>query len=263
MLNTNKHPNHLSNHIMNKRTFNSNPKPLMGMGSVLTLCLCLFLGLPELLLEGKTNQVTENKYEFSFYYLKYSGGGDWYEGKVGAKNLMGFINKQTNKNKYVLKCNPEPDHVSLGDSILFDLPFIYMTGHGNVVFNANERKRLKQYLLQGGFLYANDDYGLDKPFTREIKAVFPDKKWTKIPNNHALFKMFYEFPKGSPKIHKHDGGPPETYALYHEGRIIILYSKNTDIGDGWAPYQVHKDPEKLRTAALQFGINIILFALSQ
>ena len=198
-------------------------------------------------------------YEFEFYYLKYEGGGDWYEGKVGAQNLMRFINEH----KDVLRCKPLPESVSIGDSIFSYQPFIYLTGHGNISFDSSERRKLKQYLLKDGFLYANDDYGMDESFQREIKALFPNKKWVIIPNNHLLFRIYYTFSKGAPKIHKHDGGPPEVYGLFHEGRIIVLYTKNTDIGDGWAPYQVHKDPEHLRKAALQLGMNIILFSLTQ
>ena len=200
----------------------------------------------------------EKGFDFTFYYLKYSGGGDWYEGKVGAQNLMNFINS-----KKALHCNPFPKMITLKDSTLFEIPFLYLTGHGNISFDNTEKKNLKKYLENGGFLYVNDDYGIDLFFKKEIKNIYKNKKWITIPNDHLIFNLYYTFPKGAPKIHKHDGGEAETYGMFHEGRMIIFYTKNTDIGDGWASYQLHKNPLEKREAALKFGMNIILFSLTQ
>ncbi|HMB00374.1 MAG TPA: DUF4159 domain-containing protein [Spirochaetota bacterium] len=202
-----------------------------------------------------TLQAQEN---FTFAVLKYQGGGDWYEGKVGVKNLMRFLKTNTDINANLL-----PEVIEPSDSTLQLYPFIYMTGHGNIAFSPTEVNYLRTYLTTGGFLYANDDYGMDKSFRREIKKIFPEKKLVKLPKSHPLFSIYYHFPDGTPKIHKHDGGPGITYALYYNGRIVILYTYNTDIGDGWAPYQVHKDRRALRLKALKFGLNIIIYAMTQ
>ena len=197
------------------------------------------------------------KYDFEFAVLQYRGGGDWYEGLVGVKELMAFIQEHTD-----LRPKPAPVVVELGDSDLDRFPFLYLTGHGQISFTPNEIKYLRNYLINGGFLYANDDYGLDRSFRKNIKFIFPDKELTLLPNSHSLFKIFFQFPDGTPKIHEHDGSPPQTYAIYHNGRIVVLYTYEADIGDGWAPFQVHKDPPQIRESALKFGANIILYAIN-
>jgi len=205
-----------------------------------------------------TTEETLAKPDFIFAVLKYSGGGDWYEGITGAQELMIFLENNTQ-----IHTKKRPETVEPGSALLRTYPFIYLTGHGGLVCTSREIAALREYLLAGGFLFINDDYGLD-PFVRKtVREMFPEKEFVTLPNTHELFSIYFKFPNGTPKIHEHDGGPPATYALYYGNRIIILYTFNTDIGDGWAPYQVHKDPENKRTEALRFGVNVILFSMTQ
>lgn len=221
----------------------------------------LFLITNTLVAQNQVATVVQNtesllkEYDFVFAVIKYGGGGDWYEGKVGVIELMKFVNEQDIFRAYPFPVEIEPDAYNI-----FDYPFIYMTGHGEVVFSKNEVNKIKDYLERGGFLYANDDYGMDSSLRREVKKIFPYAEWVKLPLSHEIFSLHFRFPNGVPKIHKHDGGSPEIYAIFLNGKIAVLYTKNTDIGDGWAPYQVHKNPPKIREQALKFGFNIILYS---
>ncbi|MFC1513702.1 DUF4159 domain-containing protein, partial [candidate division KSB1 bacterium] len=141
-------------------------------------------------------------------------------------------------------------------------PYIYMTGHGNVKFTDNEAARLKKYLESGGFLHADDNYGMDEFFRREMKKVFPDNEWVELPFNHEIYHCFFDFDEGIPKIHEHDGGPGHGLALFHKGRMVVFYSLNTDLGDGWEDPDVHNDPENVREAALKMGTNVVIYALT-
>ena len=199
-----------------------------------------------------------DQYDFVFAILKYNGGGDWYEGKVGALELLRFVNKQS-----LILAKSTPDIVEIEGYNFFNYPFIYMTGHSTFELNQREVFRLRKYLIYGGMLFINDDYGLDKFVRKEIKKVFPKRKWVELPYTHAIFNIYFKFSKGAPKIHKHDGGLPLVYAIFQDNKIAILYIKNTDIGDGWAPYQVHKNSENIRRKALEFGFNIILYSMIQ
>ena len=202
---------------------------------------------------------SENEfYDFTFYVWKYQGGGDWYEGKVGVKNLMSFVNKNT-----PVKANPIPEVITLESSSLQNCFFLYATGHGVLTTTDQERRYLKDFLLAGGFLYINDDYGLDPYVRKLLSQLFPEQKLQALPRDHLLFNIFYSFPEGTPKIHKHDGHPPQSLAIFYNQRMVILYTYESDIGDGWAPYQVHKDPEEIRLKALQFGVNIIYYVMTQ
>ena len=208
------------------------------------------------------NQLTsflspETNYDFRFAVVQYKGG-DWYQGKVGVKNLLNFINQYK-----LIKCFPKPLVVTLEDVNLARYPFLYLTGHGQIKLSQTERNQLYLYLLAGGFLYVNDDYGLAESFEKEIAEIFPNQKWQDIPLDHSLFRIYHFFPKGTPKIHEHKGGAPITKVLTYNERIIILYTKNTDIGDGWADYRVHKNNQAVRTQAFKFGMNVILYALLQ
>lgn len=198
------------------------------------------------------------EYDFTFYIWKYQGGGDWYEGKVGSKNLLDFINENT-----LIKANPTAQILTLDSSALLDCFFLYATGHGLITLSDTEKKYLKDFLLSGGFLYLNDDYGLDSSVRKLITKLFPKKNLQELPKDHLLFSIYYSFPEGTPKIHKHDGKPPVSYGVFHNNRMLILYTHESDIGDGWAPYQVHKDPEDIRLKALKFGVNIVYYAMSQ
>ena len=194
---------------------------------------------------------------FTIARVKYGGGGDWYSDPSSLPNLLKFIRENTNigtdKKEVVVK----PD-----DENLFSHPYIYITGHGNIRFTDSEIRNLRSYLLGGGFLHADDNYGMDKSFRREMKRVFPDKEFVEIPFSHRIYSCLFSFQNGLPKIHKHDGGPPRGYALFNEGRMICFYSFDTDLGDGWEDREVHNDPEEKRVEALKMGTNIVFWALT-
>lgn len=191
--------------------------------------------------------------------LHYSGGGDWYNDPEVLPNLANFANSQLN-----VKLSPNEKIIKLTDADLPDFPFIYMTGHGNVKFSQREVDNLKEYLLSGGFLYVDDDYGLDKSFRNEIKRVFPNRELVELPKEHELFSAFYEFPQGTPKIHEHDNKRPQTFAIFDDfGRIMLLYTYESNISDGWADYNTHNNSDQTRANALQFGTNILYNLLAK
>jgi hypothetical protein len=189
--------------------------------------------------------------------LKYSGGGDWYNDPSMIPNLCAEINARTSTTASL-----EQAVVAVSDDELFRYPFIFMTGHGNVSFSDSEALRLRAYLSNGGFLYCDDDYGIDEHFRREMKRVFPDNELVEIPYSHEIYHIFYDFPDGLPKIHKHDEKPPKGYGIFNEGRMVVYYTYETNISDGWADPEVHKDPPEKREAAFRMGINIVLYALT-
>jgi hypothetical protein len=193
-------------------------------------------------------------YSYQLALLKYNGGGDWYANPTALTNLARFANKH-------LKANINPDYatVEVGSSELFNYPFLHMTGHGNVVFNQKERLNLRQYLLAGGFLHIDDNYGMDKFIRPELKKVFPAKNLEPLPANHPIFNQTYRFPKGLPKIHEHDKKPPQGYVFRHKGRIILLYTHECDLSDGWEDAKVHNDAPEIRLKALQMGANILQY----
>ncbi len=195
---------------------------------------------------------------FHLTVIKYEGGGDWYEGKVGVQNLMSFLKTNTS-----LTPEPLPRVIELTDPFLSKEPFLYLTGHGNVSFNAQEIAALRQTLLEGNFLFVDDDFGLDPFIRRELKKVFPEKEWVELGRDHMLFHQYFEFPEGLPKIHEHTGRPPQALALFHRGRMMVLYTFESNIGDGWAPFEVHQDPPEKRLAALKFGVNLILYSMTR
>lgn len=195
--------------------------------------------------------------KFTIARLKYGGGGDWYYGQTQIPNLLKGLRERTN-----IKTANKQEVIQLTDRKLYNYPFIYMTGHGNVAFTDEEVKALRQYLLRGGFLWANDDYGLDKSFRREMKRVFPDKELIEVPFDHPIYHCFYEFPNGLPKIHEHDGKPPKGYGIFHEGRMIVFYDYESDIADGLENPEVHNDPPEKREQALRMAINIVVYALT-
>lgn len=187
--------------------------------------------------------------------LKYNGGGDWYANPTALPNLAAFCNK-------FLKTNFDLAYetVEVGSSDLFNYPFVHMTGHGNVVFSAQEAENLRSYLISGGFLHIDDNYGMD-PYVRvAIKRIFPDIELKEVPFNHEVYHQRYKFPNGLPKIHKHDEKPARGYGIFYEGRLVCYYSQESDLGDGWEDEEVHKDPEDVRIKALQMGANLIQYA---
>jgi len=196
-----------------------------------------------------------SSYDLTIARLKYDGGGDWYNDPDIIPNLAQELNTRT-----TLKVNPQQTTISLDDENLFDYPFIFMTGHGNIDFSDYEVKKLREYLIKGGFLYVDDDYGMDKYFKREIKKVFPGLELEELPFSHPIYNCFYDFPHGIPKIHKHDGKPPKGYGIFYEGRLVVLYTYETNISDGWT--EAHDDPPEKREEAFKMGINIIIYAMT-
>jgi hypothetical protein len=194
---------------------------------------------------------------FTIARLKYSGGGDWYTGRTALPNLLAGLKARAP----VLVLADDEYRVSLLDEELFNYPMLFMTGHGKVEFSDAEVKRLRRYLTSGGFLWADDDYGMDQYFRKEMKNVLPDKELVELPFSHEIFHCFYDFPNGLPKIHEHDGKPPKAFALFHKGRMVVLYTYETDIGDGLEDPEVHGDPPDKREAAMRMAVNIVWYVL--
>jgi len=196
--------------------------------------------------------------EFSIARVNYGGGGDWYCDPSSIPNILNYLTKNTS-----IKADHDEYRIKLTTKELRGHPYLYMTGHGNIRFTDEEIIQLREYLMGGGFLHTDDNYGLNTSFRREMKRVFPDRDFVELPHDHAVFHSYYDMPNGLPKIHEHDGHPPQLFALYNEDRIMVIYSYESDLGDGWEDEEVHNDPPKLRVAALQMGVNIIYFALTQ
>ncbi len=187
--------------------------------------------------------------------LKYGGGGDWYSNPTALPNLIEFCNQNIDT-----KIKSEPQVVSVGSTEIFQHPFLHMTGHGNVFFTAEEADNLRTYLLSGGFLHIDDNYGMAPYLTKELGKVFPDMELQELGREHPIFNQTYSFPEGLPKIHEHDGKRPQALGIIHEGRLVLLFTFESDLGDGWEDPQVHNDPESIRQQALQMGANIIQYA---
>lgn len=190
--------------------------------------------------------------------LKYNGGGDWYANPTSLTNLIRFANAQLSTH-----LSENYATVDVGSSELFLYPFVHLTGHGNVVFSNDEVKNLRTYLLAGGFLHIDDNYGLDKYIRREMKKVFPELDFVEIPFTHDIYHQKFDFPNGLPKIHEHDNKAPKGYGLFWEGRLICFYSYECDLGDGWEDTSVHNDTEERHQKALQMGANILQFVFIQ
>ncbi|MCX7549459.1 DUF4159 domain-containing protein [Xanthomarina sp. F2636L] len=187
--------------------------------------------------------------------LKYKGGGDWYGNPTALPNLIAFCNSNIQT-----KIDPKPETVETGSSDIFQYPFIHMTGHGNVFFDEEDVENLRNYLISGGFLHIDDNYGMQPYITEELKKVFPDKELTELPANHPIFSIAYPFPKGLPKIHEHDGDRPQAFGIFFENRLVLLFTFESDLGDGWEDEAVHNDPADVREKALKMGANIIKYA---
>lgn len=189
--------------------------------------------------------------------LKYKGGGDWYANPTALPNLVKFCNEQLNANIAGI------DEIEPTSQEIFNYPFLHMTGHGNVIFTDDGAENLRKYLIAGGFLHIDDNYGMD-PFVRTaLKDVFPELELVELPFNHKIYNQTYKFDNGLPKIHEHDGKPPQGFGLIYEGRLVVFYTYECDLGDGWEDQEVHKDAEAVRTKALQMGANIVEFALTE
>lgn len=189
--------------------------------------------------------------------LKYNGGGDWYANKTSLPNLIAFANRELHTNLAA-----EEDVVEVGNSDLFLYPYIYMTGHGNVIFNDAEAANLRKYLLGGGFLHIDDNYGMDKFIRLELKKVFPELELVELPFDHPVYHQKFDFPRGLPKIHEHDGKPSQGLGLLYEGRLVVFYSYECDLGNGWEDARIHNDPEAKRLEALRMGANLLSYCLT-
>ena len=200
---------------------------------------------------------SQSKEGFQIVRLKYNGGGDWYNDPSAEVNLLNFVQANTN-----ISVKPEYKFVDISSEEIFAYPFLFLTGHGNVVFSSDEVERLKKYIESGGFLYIDDDYGMDKAIRREIKKVFPENELVEIPFKYGLYHCLFDFQNGPPKTHEHDNKPPQGFGIFLGSRLAAYYTYESNPSDGWADQIVHNDPQEKREEALRFGANIIVWALS-
>ena len=186
--------------------------------------------------------------------LKYNGGGDWYANPTAVPNLVKFCNEQLGMN-----INPEVPTVDVGSPDIFTYPWLDVTGHGNITFSPQEAENLRNYLIGGGFLHVSDNYGMDKFLRPSLKLVFPELDLVELPFSHPIYHQKYDFPRGLPKIHEHDGLPAQGFGLIWEGRLVCFYDFESDLGDGWEDPEVHNDPPEVRAKALQMGANMVQY----
>ncbi|HWP81841.1 MAG TPA: DUF4159 domain-containing protein [Bacteroidota bacterium] len=196
--------------------------------------------------------------QFRIARLKYSGGGDWYNDPSAEVNLLRFIQQNTN-----IDVDPRYEFVDLSSDRLHTYPMLFLTGHGNIVFSDYEVQRLRTYLTSGGFLYVDDDYGLDRALRREMKKVFPDLEFVELPFSYGLYHCHFSFPNGVPKTHEHDAKPAQGFGIFYKGRLVVYYTYESNPSDGWADRDIHNDPEPVRQEALRFGTNIVVWALTR
>ena len=189
--------------------------------------------------------------------LKYNGGGDWYSNPTAVPNLVDFCNKNLNTS-----INEEVAEIEVGSLEIFNYPFIHMTGHGNVVFSNDEVQNLRKYLVNGGFLHIDDNFGMDEFVRKEMMKVFPELEFVELSFDHPIYHQKYEFKTGLPKVHQHSGKAPQGLGLIHEGRLVCFYTVECDLGDGWEDQEVHNDSEEVRQQALKMGANIVQYALT-
>lgn len=214
-------------------------------------CLALSAAPPRASVLAAQAQVTIGR-------LHYDGGGDWYANPSSLPNLLQAIGSRT-----TVPAAAREKVVTLTDPDLWQVPYLYMTGHGNVRWSDAELANLRRYLQQGGFLHADDNYGMDESIRRELKRLFPDRELLDVPLDHPIYHLVYDFPKGIPKIHEHDGKPPQAFGIFRRGRLVVFYSYESDLGDGWEDPEVHDDPPQVREQALRMGVNLFVFALGQ
>ena len=188
--------------------------------------------------------------------LHYDGGGDWYANPSSLPNLLEAIRTRTR-----LRVAPQERVVTLRDDDLWNLPYLYMTGHGNVRWSEGDLVTLRRYLRQGGFLHADDNYGMDASLRRELARLFPGEELVEVPLDHPIYRLVYDFPKGIPKIHEHDKKPAQGFGIFLDRRLAVFYSYQTDLGDGWEDFEVHRDPPEKHEAALRMGVNLFAYAV--
>ena len=197
--------------------------------------------------------------DFGLARLKYGGGGDWYEDRTSLLNLLRGLRSRTS----IAVSSDREAVVEPGSAALFQYPLVFACGHGNMKLTPAEVSNLRRYLTTGGFLWVDDDFGIDPSFRREMKRVFPDASIVELPFSHPIFHGLYDFPRGLPKIHEHDGGPPKAFGVVHDGRLVVFYSYDTDLGDGLEDEEVHHDPPEKRESAMRMALNIVHYALTQ
>ncbi len=191
--------------------------------------------------------------------LQYEGGGDWYADPSSLPNLIAYTRQQTG-----IRINPDEARAAIGDDVFWGSTYLYMTGHGNISFTDDEAAILRSHLIAGAFLHADDNYGMDAAFRREMQKVFPDRDWVELAPDHPIFNIVFPFPEGLPKIHEHDGKRPQGLGLFYEGRLVVFYTYECDLGDGWEGTDVHDTvTPDLHEQALKMGANIITYALSR
>jgi hypothetical protein len=217
------------------------------MKKIYLTAILFFLGLT----------ITFGQSEVQIALVKYRGGGDWYANPTSLPNLVKFCNEQLHTS-----INEEVATIEVGDSQIFNYPFVHITGHGNIVFDASETQNLRNYLIAGGFLHIDDNYGLDQYVRIQMKKVFPELDFVELPTDHPVYHQKYPFPNGLPKIHEHDGKPAQGYGLIYEGRLVCFYSFECDLGDGWEDQTVHHDSDETRLKALKMGANLIQYVFT-
>ncbi|MFU8812933.1 MAG: DUF4159 domain-containing protein [Balneolaceae bacterium] len=218
------------------------------------LSLILFL-LPMVLIPVAAAQDNDT---FTIARVQYRGGGDWYSSPTSLPNLVRFANEQI-----PLSLAARNDNVQLGSREIFNYPMLYMTGHGNIAVNDTEKANLRRYLENGGFLYVDDDYGFDQYVRPVLQDLFPDEPFFELPGDHPIYRNVFHFPDGRPpKVHEHDNQPPQAFAVYHQGRMVLLYTYESNPADGWA-YDEHDNPEHLTQRALEFGVNLLVYVMNQ
>jgi hypothetical protein len=195
--------------------------------------------------------------DFTIARLKYEGGGDWYSNPSALPNLLRALNERT-----TIRAPQREAAVEITDPRLFDHPYLFLNGHGNIRFTDEEVRILREYFAAGGFLHADDNYGMDSSFRREMKRVFPSSPLVELPLDHPIYRAFYDFPKGLPKIHEHDNKPSQGFGIFYEDRLAVFYTYECDLGDGWEDPDVHQDPPEKREDAIRMGINIIVYCLT-
>jgi hypothetical protein len=195
--------------------------------------------------------------DFTIAKVKYGGGGDWYSNPSSLGNLLRFVVQNTN-----IICAEKPAEVEVGSKEIYNYPFLYLNGHGRIFFSPEEAQNLREYLLAGGFLHCDDNYGMDVYIRAELKKVFPEEELVELPFNHPLYHCQYNFPTGPPKIHEHDNLPAQGFGIIKEDRLLLYYTYQCDLGDGWEDPEVHKDPPEKREVALKMGTNIVVYALA-
>jgi hypothetical protein len=222
--------------------------------SVAAVLFCLFI-LPD---PSICQKAYAQKSLLKIARVKYSGGGDWYNDPSAEVNLLRFIRQNT-----TIAVDPAYEFVDLASDNLFLYPVVFLTGHGNISLSDQEVQKMRAYLENGGFLYIDDDYGLDGAIRREMKKVFPGQNFVELPFQHPIYSAHFKFPAGLPKIHEHDARPPQGFGLFHQGRLCVFYTYETNPSDGWADPEVHHDPPEKREQALKLGTNIIVYALTR